>query len=167
LTKDEILQLFDIITDLNTWLIAKRVENNLAQHVQFPKTPPALSEAIALNLLRDNILLQEIEIENLQLGRQVADIIGTINGQNITIEIKATTADFQYLGINDIQANFLIWINLVNPLRNDNGNIDIYIVPNPAGYFPNTRNITLNRFLVLTGATRINYQIDIFDYLNE
>lgn len=166
MTKVEILQLFSIINEMNEWLNAKRERNVLAQHIQFPKTPPALSESIALNLLIDKDILPDIEFENLQLGGNVADIIGEINKKDIKIEIKATVADFQYFGEKDIKADYLIWINLVNPLRHNNGNIDIYVLPNPKKYFKKTRKISLNPFLTKTKSTIEVYKIDIFEYLN-
>ena len=167
MTKEEILNLFRFLNSMNQWLIRQRQINPLANFVQFPKTPPMLSENLALHLLRDNLILNNQNLRDFRLGGRVADIVGinNNNGNEQTIEIKATVRDFQYFGLNDINSDFLIWLDLSNPIRNNTGIINVYIIPNPILIFERPCKISLNPFLRRTENIKLNFNIDIFDYL--
>ena len=163
MNKKEILELIKILIEMNNWLIEARAENSLANHIQFPKIPSLMSESLAINLLQDKIILREREIADFQFGAKMADIIGIAGNKQMKIEVKTTAADFQYFGKKDINADYLIWIDLKNPLRNKSNKITIYIVENPSTFFKNPRNIMLKRFLEI--ATPEIYEIDLIEYL--
>lgn len=165
MNKNEILELISIIIEMNKLLLDAREKNRLAKHIQFLKTPHLMSESLVLNLLQDKTILQEIDLESIRLGGKDADIVALSNKKKIYIEIKATASGFQYLGKKDIVADYLIWIDLENPLRKDNNRIEIYIVPAPSEFFVKPRKIMLKKFIEIT-RPKIK-ELDIIEYLNK
>jgi len=167
LSKGEISRLVCLIREFNDWIINKRKENKLAELIQFPKTPPQLSENLALQLMIDGEILNDHNLVSFRLDNNTADIIATTNkGDEVTVEIKATVKDFQSFGLKDIKANYLIWMDLSNLILRNIGSINIHLLPNPGAFFSKPCKIGLKPFLVQTeGGKRTDYIIDIFQYL--
>ena len=150
---------------MNKLLLKTREKNKLAKYIQFLKTPHLMTESLVLGLLQDKTILEKIDLENLVLGGKDADILGYIKGEKIKIEVKATASGFQYLGKKDIEAHYLIWVNLENPLRKENNKIEIYIVPSPSEFFVKPRKIVLKKFIEIT-KPKIK-KLNIMEYLDK
>jgi len=165
MNKNEILELISIIIEMNKWLLDAKEKNILAKHIQFLKTPHLMSQSLVLNLLQDKTILEEIGLESLRLGGKDADIVALLNKKKIHIEVKATASGFQYLGKKDIVADYLIWVDLENPLRKDNNKIEIYLVPSPSEFFVKPRKIMLKKFKEIT-KPKIK-ELDIIEYLKK
>jgi len=59
---------------------------------------------------------------------------------------------------NDINADYLIWIDLYNPLRMNQETLDIFVLPNPRDHFRTPGRIVLAKFLRITGDNTIRYE---------
>jgi hypothetical protein len=158
LTIREILDLIGIIRRLNSWLENERDQNQIARLIQYPKTPPALSESLAIHLLENRRIIENVAFTEIQQGGRIADITARLGQDLKRIEVKATTSGFQHFSENDINADYLIWIDLYNPLRMNQETLDIFVLPNPRDHFRNPGRIVLANFLRITGDNTIRYE---------
>ena len=149
LSVDEIVELTRQLADVFKSIVEMRKKNELAKHIQFPKTPPILSEAICLKLLKKKIILGELKDFSFELGKDPPDILARKKSKTKNIEVKGTgKSGFQKFTKNDISCDYLIWIHFDKAfLENDFNNIHIFIVKCPSRYFDKpTNTITLPTF---------------------
>jgi hypothetical protein len=158
LTIREILDLIGIIRRFYSWIENERIQNPIAGRIQFPKTPPALSESLAIHLLEERRIIENVAFTDIQQGGRIADITARLGNDLKRIEVKASTRGFQYFSESDITAHYLIWIDLFNTLTNDFYIVDIFVLPNPQDYFNRPCKIKLINFLQITGDNTIRYE---------
>lgn len=158
LTKPEIIDLIEIIRRFYLWIDNERIQNPIAGRIQYPKTPPALSESLAIHLLDDRRIIPDVAFTDIQQGGRIADITARLGGDLKSIEVKASTRDFQHFSKNDINADYLIWIDLVNTLIHNQDTIDMFVLPNPGNHFRTPGRIVLKKFLRITGDNTTKYE---------
>lgn len=93
---------FDCVSDL-------RKRSPLANSINFPKLPSALTESLVVHLIRQGVILPEFAKNKLDLGG-MADVV--VEGGRVRIEVKGTTMNsWVTLGKKDIRADYLVWIH--------------------------------------------------------
>jgi hypothetical protein len=121
LEKQEIKELCKTLSQVFRHIEDLRKNSKIAQHIQFPKIPPKLSESIIVQLLREGILVPELSKHQISLGGRRADIIAKKSSQELKIEVKSTgKQDFQYFGDKDVSADYLIWLSFKDSFKNEN-----------------------------------------------
>lgn len=145
---------------------AQRRKTALADHINYPKLPPILTESLVVHLIRRGKILPEFATSPVGLGGRVADII--INGGKSKIEVKGTTAmSWVTLGINDVNADHLVWIDFANYFTNIiGGPIRVIVFKNPGSYLKTGKPV-LDRVLSLAGPNAAEYPLDIDQFLKE
>lgn len=167
LNKQQIADLILLICDLNHWIDNKRSINNLAQNIQYAKTPSILSESLARLLIIDKRILVGETWSSINLGGNKADLIGiNAKGNRKFIEVKATVEDFSSFGIKDINADYLIWIDLKNIFRNNNCQVIIYEVKKPYIISNKTSKISLSSFINRSKKNLTVTNLDLCTYLS-
>src|SRR6266566_344044 len=109
LALEEIKRLTEALRDVFAHVRDLKRREPLAEEIQNPKIPPALSQSLAVHLLRTYTLLgQSVKVHPSYSG---GDLIGENSaGLRLRIEVKATGASaFQQLGPKDLQADVLVW----------------------------------------------------------
>jgi len=177
LSKSDIKILSDLLKNVFLHIIELRGNNTLAQYVQFPKIPPYLSESMIIHLIKDGIILPEIsrKLSHIGFGGSVADVLVKLldNNNEIKVEVKATgKSAFQKFGVNDINADYLIWVHFNEFFLNKNQKtIEIFIIKDPSRYISKPDKITLSRLLSIVGSNikivEIQFNKIFFSGLNE
>jgi hypothetical protein len=146
---------FDCITDL-------RKTSPFAQHINYPKLPPILTESLTVQLIRRGKILPEFMNTEVERGSRMADIL--IDRGRFKIEVKGTTAmSWVTLGKNDIVADYLVWIDFSNYFTTIFDNISVHVFKSPGAYSKMGKPI-LRRVLTSAGqnATQISLQLGEF-----
>src|SRR5207237_353983 len=126
------------------------------------KLPPALTESLAMHLLRKG------EIKGLgryefQCGGNEADIIGRYAQTRLRIEVKGTTKGFEYFGEKDIHSDYLLWFDFADLLRKNNGDghLRLYVVAQPGSHFDKPVKIVISRLkeVARNGVIALDYRL--------
>ncbi len=63
-----------------------------------------------------------------RFGGNEADIIGESEEKRTRIEVKGTTKGFEYFGEKDIKADYLLWFDFEEMLRNGKNNFTLCVL---------------------------------------
>ena len=131
-------KVFDYLEDL-------RSQDSTASYIQFPKIAPVLSESLAIHLMRSGRLLPQLD--NPIPGGAKADILAEEDGRQVKVEVKATgESAFQYFGVKDISADYLVWMHFGACFRREGNDLAVYVLRSPGLHFHSTGKITLRKF---------------------
>ena len=140
----EIIELMDLLSEVFSYVSNLRTEHPLAEHIQFPKIPPILSESLCM-LEKEKIFLG---CSSADFGGRESDIIVRFqDGTKKTAEIKATgQSAFQALSKKDIAADFLVWVHFGRFFEDNDEEIRAYVMENPKRIFTRPVKINLEKF---------------------
>ncbi|MAF81165.1 hypothetical protein CL628_04095 [bacterium] len=143
LTSDEISELTGLLRKMFTFRRQLVKEHPLASKIKAVQVPPALSESIAVLLIRQAKVLPELAGSQVQLDRRRADIIVTRDSRELRIEVKATgNKGFQRFRKKDIAADYLLWIHFDSYFESDGDEeILVYVITKPGKYFRNNQEV--------------------------
>lgn len=89
LTKDEIKELSNLISEVFEYLSNLRSRNQLANSIQYSKIPPTLSESIVMHLINDRKILGDLRnIKGVKFGGNKGDILISTNDGEHRIKLK-------------------------------------------------------------------------------
>jgi hypothetical protein len=145
LSKDELLDLSDLLRLASSQIAQLRRDNPLAQHIQFPKIPSILSESLVVHLLESGDILPDLAGFRFTFGSKRADVIAEKNGDARTIEVKATgKSAFQNFVAKDAQANYIIWIHFGGYFTGSaNPALRAFVLRKPSRYFSGRTYVNL------------------------
>jgi hypothetical protein len=153
LTKDEIKELSNLITQVFSYLNRLKQRNQLASRIQYPKIPPVFSESIIMHLINDRKILEGLTISDVNFGGKKGDILISTNRGEVRVEVKATAKSaFEYFGQKDITADYLTWVHFGDYFAGGNDNlIEINVIRQPSRYFKQPVKITLSKLKQVIG----------------
>lgn len=145
LSSHEIAKLIELLRDEFAHLESLRRTQPLAAYIQFPKIPSILTESIAERALTKGLVAERLKRAIVRPGGRVADLLVSIDGRELRVEVKATGASaFQNLGKKDIAADYLLWLDFGNYFANpQRTSITIVIWEQPRERFHRECKITL------------------------
>lgn len=134
LSTPDILNLISILRNAFKAALIQRDSHLLAKHIQLPKIPSILSEAIIASLIEKKRILNELHVIELSSNHGLADIVARTKDRVIKIEVKSTgESAFQQLGEKDIKADVLVWLHFDRFFIDEKVNsFEVFIIHNPA-----------------------------------
>lgn len=136
LSVQEVKELAGLVRRTYRFLHDLQLEHPLARAIKAPQVPPALTESLAVHLLRAGAILGELREAHFTLGG-LADVVAGREGNTMKIEIKATAGKgFQRLSEKDIAADYLVWIHFDRYFESDiETPITVFVMPQPGKYY--------------------------------
>lgn len=149
LTFEQVLIIIKNLRVIFKFMEAKKIEEPLLKHVQYPKVPSKMSESLVYQLLVQKELLPEIEFKYAKKGKGDISLVSA-KGVITNIEIKATGVQgFSRITNHDIKADFIIWAHFGNFLSSEVDTIDFYIINNKSTRLIKPGHIVLDKFLAI------------------
>ena len=161
----EVRRLTEALRDVFAYVAALKRSEPLAEEIQNPKIPPALSQSLAVHILRGYSILGEgVSVHPSYSGGDLSGEDGS--GRRIKIEVKATgTSGFQQLGLKDLEADVLVWIHF-GAFFEDRAKRQILVcwMPKPATKLKGPTKLSLETFLKTAGSSAKVKQIDLVTF---
>jgi hypothetical protein len=167
----DIKQLIAIMRELFQFHAKQRAEKPLARKIKLPQVPSALSESLALLMLRKGLILNELKKDgfNYRSGGTVADIIGVKGTLHKKIEVKSTgDKEFQRMSKKDSTCDYLLWLHFGDYFsKSIERPIKVYLVRNPSKHFIPFKEANLTATLNKLGDEMEETDVDLADLLNK
>jgi len=110
---DEVRRLAHEFAQTVAFIRSRRTVEPLAIHIQYPKLPAALTEAIvARSLARGAITLPGVRVSAVAPGGATADLVLSTDVGELRVEVKATSRGWTAFNPKDLTADFVVWLDV-------------------------------------------------------
>ena len=136
LTIKEIEHLESLLREAFNYITELKKREALAAHIQYPKTPPILTESAVVHL-RERLFPGSLSA---RFGGREGDIFLQFPNGERHVEVKATGEHgFEDFSEKDVRADWMVWIHFGTVLRKGSGDVVLFKFENPGKMFKEGR----------------------------